>query len=56
MTSIVESTEMLLYDACKTKGFSWTKVSPLWTTWPLEKFGKPSNPLLYSSRTNIYVQ
>jgi hypothetical protein len=39
MVSIVENLEALMADAHKTKGWSWVHEEPLWTTWPLEKFG-----------------
>ncbi len=31
--------EVLLADAHKSKGWLWVCSEPMWTTWPLEKFG-----------------
>ncbi|KAG9014938.1 hypothetical protein FRB94_007010 [Tulasnella sp. JGI-2019a] len=38
MASVIESAELLMFDACKSKGVTWTYTEPLWTTWPLERF------------------
>lgn len=39
MNTIVDGMEALLADAHKTKGWHWVYSEPMWTTWPMEKFG-----------------
>ncbi|KAF8831671.1 hypothetical protein HHX47_DHR1000719 [Lentinula edodes] len=39
MNTIVESLDALVIEAHKNKGWQWVEKEPLWTTWPLEKFG-----------------
>jgi hypothetical protein len=39
MNSIVDGMEALLTDAHKAKGWHWVCSEPMWTTWPMEKFG-----------------
>jgi hypothetical protein len=39
MNSIVDGMEALLADAHKGKGWHWVCSEPMWTTWPMEKFG-----------------
>ena len=39
MSSIVDDMEVLLADAHRTKGWLWVCSEPMWTTWPMEKFG-----------------
>jgi hypothetical protein len=39
MNSIIDGMEALLADAHKAKGWHWVCSEPMWTTWPMEKFG-----------------
>jgi hypothetical protein len=39
MNSIVDNMEALLADAHKAKGWHWVSLEPMWTSWPMEKFG-----------------
>ena len=39
MNSSIENLEAVLSEAHKMKGWNWVCEEPLWTTWPLEKFG-----------------
>ena len=39
MNSIIDGMEALLADAHKAKGWHWVYSEPMWTTWPMEKFG-----------------
>ncbi len=39
MNSIIDGMEVLLADAHKAKGWHWVYLEPMWTTWPMEKFG-----------------
>ncbi|KAG8905967.1 hypothetical protein FRB99_007901 [Tulasnella sp. 403] len=38
MTTLVDSGDMLLIEACKLKGVKWVEEEALWCTWPLERF------------------
>ncbi|KAF9052710.1 hypothetical protein BJ165DRAFT_1523478 [Panaeolus papilionaceus] len=38
MNRAIDTLELLLQDAYKTKGWEWVQSEPLWMTWPLEKF------------------
>lgn len=40
MNQIIENIDLLFFDAIKTKGYEWVSEKPLWTTWPMERFGR----------------
>jgi hypothetical protein len=40
MNVIVDNMEALLTEAHKAKGWQWVQQVPMWTTWPMEKFGQ----------------
>jgi hypothetical protein len=42
MNTVVESLETVLIEAYKVRGWKWCQEEPMWTTWPLEKFGASS--------------
>src|ERR1700761_945151 len=46
MSSVVDDMETLLADAHRTKGWLWVCSEPMWTTWPMEKFGTYYHELL----------
>jgi hypothetical protein len=50
MNSIIDGMEALLADAHKAKGWQWVYSEPMWTTWPMEKFGASI------SSTNVFIK
>jgi hypothetical protein len=39
MSSVLDNMDALMFEAEKLKGFQWCHEEPLWTSWPIEKFG-----------------
>ena|SRR6266850_1767153 len=57
MNSIVDGMEALLADAHKAKGWHWVCSEPMWTTWPMEKFGvsiRKRHPYSFEIRRRFY--
>ena len=56
MNTIIDGMEALLADAHKAKGWNWVYSEPMWTTWPMEKFGASisSTILLITNETPFF--
>lgn len=53
MNSIVDNMEALLADAHKAKGWHWVSLEPMWTSWPMEKFGASIHNSVIPARLEI---
>jgi hypothetical protein len=40
MNTVLDNMDALMFEAEKLKGFQWCHEEPLWTSWPIEKFGR----------------
>jgi hypothetical protein len=40
MSTVLDNTEALMFEAERLKGFQWCHEEPLWVSWPIEKFGR----------------
>jgi len=54
MSTVLDNMDALMFEAEKLKGFQWCHEEPLWTSWPIEKFGRQSFPSRRHLLTGFY--